>query len=217
MSNRPRTSRLSPTQRRRRYALRRALAIATAVVILAALVLADYAGLFGVAPSGDVETYDGGTYRVTHVVDGDTLDVDVRDTVMGQPTTRIRLWGVDTPETVKENTPVQHFGLEASAFTKASCRGKDARLVLVQGKTRGKYDRLLAYVYLPDGKMLNAELIAQGLGYADPRFDHPRKAEFERLQRDAKAARRGLWKDVTRADLPYYYQKGPHKLDLLLR
>jgi len=214
MSNRPRTSRLSPTQRRRRYALRRVLALAAAALIVTALVLADRSGLFGLAPAPDAETYGGGTFRVTHVADGDTLDVDTPDTVTGRPNTRIRLWGVDTPETVKENTRVQHFGPEATAFTKASCRGRNVRLELVKGKTRGKYDRLLAYVTLPDGKMLNAELIAQGLGYADPRYDHPRQGEFERLQRDAMAARRGLWKDVTGADLPYYYRKGPHKLDL---
>jgi len=214
MSRRRRTSRLTPAQRRRRYTRRRLLSGAIGIALLALLMLADRAGLFGLAPGPDAETYNGGTFRVTHVADGDTLDVDTPDTVTGKPTTRVRLWGVDTPETVKPNTPVQHFGPEASAFTKAACRSKTVRLELVAGKTRGKYKRLLAYVILPDGTMLNAELLAQGLAYADPRFDHPRKAEFERLQQEARAAKRGLWKDVTPADLPYYYQKPPHKLDL---
>lgn len=203
---------MSAPRRRRRYALRRALWPAVGILVLALMVLADRSGLFGRAPEADADTYDGGTFRVTHVVDGDTLDVDTPDGLTGQAHTRIRLWGVDTPETVKPDTPVQHFGPEASAFTKLSCRGKQVRLELVKGNTRGKYGRLLAYVTLPDGKMLNAELIAGGFGYADPRFEHPRLVEFARLQRKAMRERRGLWKNVRPDEMPYYYRKGPSKL-----
>ena len=90
-------SRLSTTQRRLRYVGRRAgfgLLVAAAV---ATLVLADRWGAFGRARVGDPEKYNGETFRVVRVVDGDTLDVAVRDTVAGRSTTRIRLWGVDTP------------------------------------------------------------------------------------------------------------------------
>ena len=206
---------MDPATRRRRYALRRVLSLAGAALVIGLLILADRSGLFGRLPTPDAETYDGGTFRVTHVVDGDTLDIAADDAVNGGPTTRIRLWGVDTPETVKPNTPVQHFGPEASAFTKRTCEGgRTVRLELVAGKTRGKYKRLLAYVYTDGGTMLNAELISRGLGYADPRFDHPRQARFAHLQADAMAARRGLWKDVTQSDLPYYFRQGPHKLAL---
>ncbi len=199
---------------RRRITRRRALSLAMAALLAGLLVLADRAGLFGRLPAPDVEAYDGKSFRVTHVVDGDTLDIAAPDAINGSTTTRIRLWGVDTPETVKPNTPVQHFGPEASAFAAKACRGKTVRLELVAGKTRGKYKRLLAYVYTDAETMLNAELISQGLGYADPRFDHPRRERFARLQRDARSARRGLWKDVTPADLPHYYRQGPHKLAL---
>ena len=54
------------------------------------------------------------------------------------------VYGEDTPETVKPHTPPQHFGPEASAFTKAACAGKEVRLELVEGNTRDKYNRLLA-------------------------------------------------------------------------
>ena len=177
------------------------------VAVAAALVQADRLGLFGQARVGDFQKYDGKTFRVVHVVDGDTLDVAVRDGILGTPFTRIRLWGVDTPETVRPDTPPQHFGPQASAFVKSAALDANVRLELDPSRTRDKYDRLLAYVYLPDGRMLNSVLVREGCGYADPRFSHKHKAEFKRLQRQAMKARRGLWKDVRRQDLPDYYKK----------
>ena len=214
MSKSPPRARLSIARRRRRYTLRRSVWWAAAVLVVGLLVLADRAGIFGHAPQPDAETYHGGTFRVTRVVDGDTLDVDLADTVTGRPATRVRLWGVDTPETARGNTAAQHFGPEAGRFTRLSCADKTVRLELVKGKTRGKYKRLLAYVYLPDGPMLNAELIARGFGYADPRFAHPRSAEFARLQSKARRGRLGLWKDLRPEGLPYYFRQGRYKLDL---
>ena len=59
---------------------------------------------------------------------------------------------------------------------------------------------------LPDGTDLSRAIIATGHGYADPRFDHPRRREFKSAQREARTARRGLWREATDADLPYYYR-----------
>jgi micrococcal nuclease len=195
---------LTPAQRRLRYATR---SIATAIALAAAVagaVLADRAGLWS-RPSGpDWDQYEGKSFRVINVVDGDTLDVDAIDGTHAH--TRIRLIGVDTPETKKPDTPVQHFGPQAAAFTKELTLGKDVTLRLERSRTRDKYERLLAYVYLPDETMLNSQLVAQGYGYADPRFRHTHDKEFARLQKSAMSARLGLWKDVTRDDLPYYYR-----------
>jgi len=197
---------MTPRRRRLRYAARKALLAAGVVAVAAALVLADRAGLFG---RSDFAKYDGTSARVVKVVDGDTLDVDIPDG--GHRHTRIRLWGVDTPETVKPNTPPQHFGRQAGEFTTAAAMGKTVRLELVRGRTRGKYGRLLAYVHLPDGRMLNRTLIARGYGYADRRFDHPYKDEFRLLQGRACKSQAGLWKDIRAEQLPYYY-KGRIKL-----
>ena len=154
----------------------------------------------------DMATYDGKTFRVSYVVDGDTLDIAHRDGL--RKTTRIRLWGVDTPETVKPETPVQRYGPEASDFTKKATLGKTVTLQLAPGRdTRGNHGRLLAYVVLPDGTTLNRQLIATGHGYADPRYDHPHKAEYLGLMDDARLARRGLWARATQDDLPYYLQR----------
>lgn len=195
-----------PDRRRRLiYAGRRIRIAALLVAVGVALVAADRFGVFGRRPVGDFAKYHNKTFRVARVIDGDTLDVDIPDEKY--PHTRIRFWGVDTPETVKPNTPVQHFGPEASAFTKNACTGKSVRLELVDGKTRGKRGRVLAYVYLEDGRMLNRLLVAEGFAYADPRFDHAFKKEFRNLQKQAMQKGAGLWKDARREDLPYYHQQ----------
>ncbi|HNX25848.1 MAG TPA: thermonuclease family protein [Phycisphaerae bacterium] len=183
----------------------RILKIITFLLILAAIggvIALDRAGIFGTASCGDFEKYDNKKFCVMRVIDGDTLDVDCID---GEYLlTRIRLWGVDTPETVKPNCPVEHFGMEASGFTRRNTLNKMVRLELVQTSTRDKYGRLLAYVYLPDGRMLNRELVAAGYAYADPRFQHPRKSEFIRLADDARKNGAGLWSQPHKADWPYY-------------
>ena len=200
MAKRKQPRRLSQNQRRLRYSARKALLAAAVVLVVGLLIAADRLGVFGHTPVPDAQKYQGRTCRVVRVIDGDTLDVDVPDGRSGH--TRVRLWGVDTPETVKPNSPVQHFGPEASAFTKRQAGGKEVRLELYGARTRGDFGRLLAYVVLPDGRMLNRALIEQGFGYADPRFDHPLRAEFQRLQNATQAARRGLWKNLRRSDLP---------------
>ena len=93
----------------------------------------------------------------TRVVDGDTIVLSNSE--------KVRLIGVDTPETVRPNTPVEYFGKEASAFTKKMVEGKPVRLEY-DWQQRDKYGRLLAYVYLIDGTFINAEIIKQSYGHA---------------------------------------------------
>jgi micrococcal nuclease len=201
--------RLTADQRRARYAARKVLALVAVSAAALALIVADTLGLFGRARVADLQKYDGKTFRVVKVVDGDTLDVDAPD---GEyPHTRIRLWGVDTPETVRPNTPPQHFGLEASDFTRRQALDANARLELDPSpdKQRDKYGRLLAYVHLPDGRMLNRVLVEEGYGYADERFPHRYSAEFKRLEAQARKAGKGLWKDLKPEDLPDYRRRVP--------
>ena len=81
-------------------------------------------------------------YLCTRVVDGDTIIIIIDD-----KNERVRLIGVDTPEIVHPEKPVEFFGQEATAFTKSMVEGKKVRLEYDQEK-RDKYGRLLAYVYL---------------------------------------------------------------------
>lgn len=175
------------------------------VIAIAAggLGLLDRAGLFGQrAGGGDTSRYHNKTFRVSRVVDGDTIDLATPD---GQRAmTRVRLWGVDTPECVRPDWPIEHFGPEASAFTKRVCAGKTVRVDLHFSETRCKYGRLLAYVILPDGTCLNEQLIVQGYGYADLRYPHPRYKEFIAAMRKARRDGTGLWREVTGEQMPGY-------------
>jgi micrococcal nuclease len=118
------------------------------------------------------------------VVDGDTIEVDGGE--------RVRLIGVDTPEVVDPRRPVQYFGKEASAFTRRMVEGKDVRLESDQ-ETHDRYGRTLAYVYLQDGTLLNAEIIRQGYGHAYTRFPFRYERQFVELEREARVNGRGLW------------------------
>ena len=199
-----RRRKVSPQERRVRYAVRKSIYLLAAAVIIIGLILADRAGLFGLAPKSDWEKYHNKQFKVVHIVDGDTIDVDCPDGRFRH--TRIRLLGVDTPETVKPNTPVQYYGPEARRFTEQMAYGKIVTLKLDRMRTRDRYNRLLAYVILPDGRNLNLQIIAQGYGYADPRFDHPLKRQFKLAQDEARKHLRGLWKGISENSLPYYYR-----------
>ena len=121
---------------------------------------------------------------VERVVDGDTIIV--------QGIGRVRLIGVDTPETVHPNRPVEFFGKEASAFTRRMLEGKRVRLEYDQER-QDRYGRTLAYVYLADGTFANAEIIRRGYGHAYTRFPFRHMESFRQFEREARSNRRGLW------------------------
>jgi micrococcal nuclease len=122
---------------------------------------------------------------VTRIVDGDTIVVSGIGTV--------RLIGVDTPETVHPRKPVEQFGAEASAFTRSIALNQSVRLEL-EGPSKDKYGRTLAYVYLADGRMLNAELIQQGFAHAYTVYPFSRMEAFRAHEREARDHARGLWR-----------------------
>jgi micrococcal nuclease len=128
-------------------------------------------------------------YIVKRVIDGDTLLL-----LNGE---RVRLIGVDTPETKHPQKPVEYFGREAYLFTRQMVDGKEARLEF-ERQRRDRYGRLLAYVYLLDGTFLNAEIIKQGYGFAYTRFPFKHMEEFRRYEREARENRKGMWKGSDR-------------------
>jgi micrococcal nuclease len=102
--------------------------------------------------------------RVTRCIDGDTFDVEIAAVTKElKKNERIRLLGVDTPETVHPDLPVQDGGREAGAWTKAwlGATGNEVYLAF-DWDLRDKYGRLLAYVYNNRGECLNAALILAG-------------------------------------------------------
>ncbi len=134
-----------------------------------------------------------GYYHVTHVADGDTISVDMNGT-----TETIRMIGVDTPESVKPNSPVQCYGHEASDYTKQNLSNQTVRLEAdPTGDNRDRYNRLLRYVYLPDGTLWDQKLIEQGYGFAYLSFQFTKQADFAAAQAKAQDAKLGLWGTCT--------------------
>lgn len=127
---------------------------------------------------------------VERVIDGDTLKVRLAD----GKTEDVRLLLVDTPETVKPDTPVQPYGTEASQFTKdALPSGTAIRLERDQSRA-DRYGRLLAYVWYGD-RMLNQELLRKGLARVAFVYEpDTRYVEmFEQIEQKAQEAKKKIW------------------------
>ena len=158
------------------------------VSLLSLVIYAQQQGLLTHA-SQKLETSQPGMYKVSRFVDGDTITVN-----MNGKDEKIRFVGVDTPETHKPNTPVQCYGPAASAFTKNTIGTNSVRLEADSlSSDRDKYGRLLRYVYLPDGTLLNQKLIEGGYGFYYPYFPFSKSTEFSAAQDAAKAGNKGLW------------------------
>jgi micrococcal nuclease len=130
-----------------------------------------------------------GLYSINHFIDGDTIAVN-----MSGKAESVRFIGVDTPETHKPNTPVQCYGPAAAAFTKNTIGANKVRLESDPLSTnRDRYDRLLRYVYLPDGTLMNEKLIQEGYGFYYPYFPFSKSKQFAADEQTAMAAHKGLW------------------------
>ncbi|EKD86586.1 MAG: hypothetical protein ACD_37C00227G0004 [uncultured bacterium] len=128
------------------------------------------------------------------MVDGDTIDV-----LIDNKTERLRLIGIDTPETVDPRKKVQCFGKEASNKSKEMLLGQF--VVLESDETQGerdKYKRLLRYVFLPDGTNFNLYMIAEGYAH-EYTYNDPYKYQFDfkEAQRLAIENEKGLWSSST--------------------
>ncbi len=133
-------------------------------------------------------------YKVTVVVDGDTIKID-----MSGKAETLRLIGIDTPETVDPRKPVQCFGREASSKAKELLSGQSVRIEKdsTQGD-RDKYDRLLAYVWREDGLFYNEYMVKQGYAH-EYTYDSPYKyqAQFKADEAYARQNQLGLWSPDT--------------------
>ena len=170
-----------------------------AVLAFAALVALRFWQVSADPPSEKVEQ---DYYQVEHVTDGDTL------VLAGG--TRVRLIGVDTPETrfsPRSDGNDQPHAREALLFTKRAVEGRQVRLQF-DIERADKYGRLLAYVWYIDGesneeRLLNDELIRAGLAETLLKFPYSEsmKRRFRASQSAAKSSKRGIWSsDLTRRD-----------------
>lgn len=129
-------------------------------------------------------------FPVIRVIDGDTIIVDIHGIQE-----RIRLIGVNTPETVDPRRTVECFGKQASQFLKDTLEGKSVSLATdpTQGD-RDKYGRLLRYVFLEDKTFINKIIIKEGYGHEYTyRIPYKYQKEFKQAQENARLEKRGLW------------------------
>jgi micrococcal nuclease len=130
---------------------------------------------------------------VVRCVDGDTIYVALPRPPEGLGTReRLRLIGVDSPETRQESPTVRRLALAAGEFTRRRLEGRVVHLAC-DWRRRDRYGRLLAYVYLPDGSCHNAELLREGFAHAYTRFPFQFLEEFRALEAAARRQGRGLW------------------------
>lgn len=132
-------------------------------------------------------------YEVIKVVDGDTLNVKI-----GDQTVKVRMLGIDTPETVDPRKDVQCFGIEASNKLKELVSGRS--VTLETDPTQGivdKYDRLLAYVYRDDSLAINEYLLENGYAH-EYTYNIPyiKQDKYKKLATSARENKLGLWGDL---------------------
>ncbi len=137
--------------------------------------------------------------RVSWIYDGDTLRVEG----IG----KVRLLGIDTPEqksSSRDKFYLKNFGLEQRQLRVVARQAKRFNIDLAKGElvklvtenpSHDPHGRLLAYLYLPDGRMLNQLLLEKGLATVFRRYSFSRKDDFFQAEEQARQARVGLWSD----------------------
>jgi micrococcal nuclease len=124
---------------------------------------------------------------VARVVDGDTL--------LLASGARVRMLGIDAPESVRPNHPVEPWGREASAFTKQAISAHSSQVRLTFDRERqDRYQRFLAYVWIEE-RLLNEELVRRGLATAELQYNYSPaiKRRLKRAEDAARTDRVGIW------------------------
>lgn len=131
---------------------------------------------------------------VTKVIDGDTIEV----LIDGQKQ-KVRVIGINTPETVDPRRPVECFGKEASDNAKSLLLNQTVKLESDPTQAdKDKYGRLLRYMFLPDGTDFGLTMIKEGYAY-EYTYDIPYKyqKEYKAAQKEAESGQKGLWSNTS--------------------
>lgn len=165
-------------------------AIASFVLLVIVLALKQFAPTAYEDLQSVLQTTQPGMYEVVYINDGDTITIRGTNNVEE----RVRFIGIDTPEKDHPSRPIQCFSYEATRHLEELIGDNDVKLEADPTNTnRDRYDRLLRYVYLPDGTLLNAKQIEDGYAFAYTLFPVTKMDEFMRLEQEAREANRGLW------------------------
>lgn len=129
--------------------------------------------------------------NVVKAVDGDTITVSLNGTQE-----KVRIIGINTPESVDPRRGVQCFGKEAARFTEETLQGQTVTLETDPSQSdRDKYGRMLRYVWIGDidfGKLLISSGFAHEYTYGDP---HKYQKEYQEAENEARINKKGLWAD----------------------
>ena len=151
-------------------------------------------------PAQNEATEKSSMVKITKVIDGDTMDVRFEDGT----TDRVRLLGVDTPETNAANKPNEYgeitdlkcltrWGNKSNEYAKSILDGKEVRLVFDEGAgERGYYGRLLAYIEI-DGYDFNESLISRGYARVYEEGTSSREKRYLSMQYKVITEGKGLW------------------------
>ena len=205
-SRNPRITLSSPARQRKIFRLLVTI-VGLLVAILAAL---DHKGAIKKGSGKDWEVFDQKTAHVTRVVDGDTLHIRLQDGTEE----KIRMLGIDAPEMHDDTThQPAYWAQNATKYLHDRADGKDVILRLEPLETRDRYGRLLAYIYLSDADCLNFDCIHDGQVFADRRFKHSYKPQYEQSENEARRAKRGIWADMNESRMPAWRRAWLHKQD----
>lgn len=160
------------------------------ILIVVIYILNDlgYIKIEDVANTEDTTNVDYALYDVVRIVDGDTIVVDFNG-----ENEKVRLIGIDTPESVHSNASKNtNEGKIASNYTKTMLENKKVGLEF-DVQERDKYGRLLAYVYI-DGEMYNKILLKEGMAKMATYPPNVKYVEdFEEIQKEARENKKGFW------------------------
>jgi len=161
--------------------------------IVAVLLLASFALIPSLSVAGTTVSTEKG--RVVKVVDGDTLNIQI-----GTTPTKVRIIGIDTPETVDPRKTVQCFGIEASKQMTRLVNAKTVTLEKNPAEDKDKYGRLLRYVSL-NGNDIGAQMIRDGYAFSYKVFPHTRLDAYNQLEKKAREGGKGLWSSCDSKDM----------------
>ena len=149
--------------------------------------------------------------RVVKVFDGDTLRVKLEG---GEET--VRLLGVDCPEVAHPGGALEFYGEESAKHVRELAQGEPVQLSADErADERDSYQRLLRYVTLADGRLLNSHLIEEGFCYALTRFQFTRRSEFTRLEEEARRRGARLWEEEGVAEMRWLERRATASFTVL--
>lgn len=156
--------------------------VCISVILICTLLLNSNMGNSHSQPNNDF--YNNTPHTILRIIDGDTVDIRYNSV-----RTRVRLIGIDTPESY------ENYAKETLTFTQNLLKG-EAVYLQFDGNRRDTYGRLRAYLYrAPDGLFVNLEMVRQGYATADkhPRFKHKHSTLFQSYEKKARGAGKGIW------------------------